>query len=222
MKLALIGGTGFVGSAVLAEALQRGHRVTALARDPAKLADKYGARDGLSVVEADVLAAAQVAAAVEGHDAVIDAYNPGWTAPDLYDAYLKGTRAILQGVKRSGVKRVLVVGGAGSLYVKPGLQLVDTESFKSHVPPNIVPGAQAARDALNEIRDETALDWTFLSPAAMLKPGERTGVFRIGGDELLMDGDGNPAAITVQDLAVAIVDEIENPKHVRRRFTVAY
>jgi len=117
---------------------------------------------------------------------------------------------------------VLVVGGAGSLYVKPGLQLVDTESFKSHVPPHIVPGAQAARDALNEIRDETALDWTFLSPAAMLKPGERTGAFRIGADELLMDGDGNPAAISVQDLAVAIVDEIENPKHVRRRFTVAY
>ncbi|HJV95516.1 MAG TPA: NAD(P)H-binding protein, partial [Albitalea sp.] len=147
MKIALIGGTGFVGSAVLAEALQRGHRVTALARDTAKLA----AREGLSVVQADVLDSAQVAAAVEGHEAVIDAYNPGWHAPDLYDSFLKGTRAIVAGVKRSGVKRLLIVGGAGSLYVAPGVQLVDTNSFKSHVPPNIVPGAQAARDALNEI-----------------------------------------------------------------------
>jgi uncharacterized protein len=217
MKLALIGATGFVGSAVLAEALQRGHQVTALARNPGKLP----VRERLSVVTADVLDAAQVAAAVEGHDAVIDAYNPGWTAPDLYDTFLKGTRAILAGVKRSGVKRILVVGGAGSLYVAPGVQLVDTEAFKSHVPPNIVPGAQAARDALNEIRGETELEWTFLSPAGMLQPGERRGAFRIGGDDLLMDGD-KPASISVQDLAVAIVDEIENPRHLRRRFTVAY
>lgn len=222
MKIALIGGTGFVGSAALAEALQRGHRVTALARDPAKFADKHGARDKLKVVKADVLDPKQVAAAVEGHDAVIDAYNPGWNAPDLYNAFLNGTRAILEGVKRSGVKRVLIVGGAGSLYVKPGVQLVDTESFKSHVPPNIVPGAQAARDALAEIRKEAGLDWTFLSPAAMLEPGERKAAFRVGGEELLLDGDGNPASISVQDLAVAIVDEIENAKHVKQRFTVAY
>ena len=217
MKIALIGGTGFVGSAVLAEALQRGHRVTALARDTAKLA----AREGLTVVQADVLDAAQVAAAVKGHDAVIDAYNPGWQAPNLYDTFLKGTRAIVEGVKRSGVGRILIVGGAGSLYVAPGVQLVDTESFKSHVPPNIVPGAQAARDALNEIRNETGLAWTFLSPAAMLSPGERRGSFRIGGDDVLMDGD-QAAGISVQDLAVAILDEIETPKHIQRRFTVAY
>jgi putative NADH-flavin reductase len=217
MKIALIGGTGFVGSAALDEALARGHRVTALARDPAKFAP----RDGLTVVKADVLDTAQVAAAVGGHDAVIDAYNPGWQSPDLYDTFLKGTRAILAGVKRAGVKRILVVGGAGSLYVAPGVQLVDTDSFKSHVPPNIVPGAQAARDALNEIRGERELDWSFLSPAAMLKPGERRGAFRIGGDDLLMDGD-QPGSISVQDLAVAIVDELEAPKHVRQRFTVAY
>jgi hypothetical protein len=217
MKIALIGGSGFVGSAALNEALQRGHQVTALARDPAKLP----ARVGLTVVKADVLDAAQVAAAVEGHDAVIDAYNPGWNAPDLYDTFLKGTRAIVAGVKRSGVKRILLVGGAGSLYVAPGVQLVDTDGFKSHVPANIIPGAQAARDALNEIRGETTLDWTFLSPAAMLQPGERKGKFRLGGDDLLTNGD-QPGSISVQDLAVAIVDEIENPRHVRRRFTVAY
>ena len=217
MKIALIGGSGFVGSAALNEALQRGHQVTALARDPAKLP----ARAGLTAVKADVLDAAQVAAAVEGHDAVIDAYNPGWNAPNLYDAFLNGTRAIVAGVKRSGVKRILIVGGAGSLYVAPGVQLVDTENFKSHVPANIIPGAQAARDALTEMRGVTALDWTFLSPAAMLKPGERKGKFRIGGDDLLMDGD-QPGSISVQDLAVAIVDELEKPRHLRQRFTVAY
>ncbi len=217
MKIALIGATGFVGSAVLQELLQRGHEVTALARDPAKLA----AQPKLTVVKADVTDAAQVAQAVEGQQAVINAYNPGWNAPDLYNAFLAGSRAILAGVKRAGVKRVLVVGGAGSLQVAPGVQLVDTPEFTSHVPPNIVPGAKAARDLLTEIRSETALDWTFLSPAAMLQPGERKGRFRIGADDLLMDGD-KPGSISVQDLAVAIVDEIEQPRHVRQRFTVAY
>lgn len=217
MKIALIGASGFVGTAVLGELLQRGHQVTVLARDPAKIA----AQTGVTVVKADAQDAAQVAAAVEGLDAVVSAYNPGWNAPDLYNEFLKGARAIVAGVKRSNVKRLLVVGGAGSLFVAPGVQLVDTEAFKGHVPPNIVPGAQAARDALTELRSETALEWTFLSPAAMLSPGERRGAFRIGGDDLLMDGD-KPAGISVQDLAVAIVDEIEKPKHIRSRFTVAY
>lgn len=216
MKIALIGATGFVGSAVLAEALQRGHAVTALARQPAKLP----ARPGLTVVAADVLDERQVAAAVEGHEAVLSAYNPGWTAPDLYDTFLKGSRSIVAGVKRAGVKRLLVVGGAGSLHVAPGVQLVDTEGFKSHVPPHVVPGALAARDALNELRTESALDWTFLSPPAMLAPGERTGRYRTGADELLMNGE-QPAGISVADLAVALLDELEQPKHRQRRFTVA-
>jgi putative NADH-flavin reductase len=216
MKIALIGATGFVGAAVLQELLQRGHQVTALARNPAKL----GTRPGLRVVPADVQDERQVASAVEGHDAVVSAYNPGWTAPDLYNEFLRGSRAILAGTKRSGVKRVLVVGGAGSLFVAPGVQLVDTPEFTGHVPPNIVPGAQAARDLLTELQGEAQLDWTFVSPAAMLKPGERTGRYRLGGDQLLKDGDA-PAGISVQDLAVAIVDELEQPRHTRRRFTAA-
>jgi len=216
MNIALIGATGFVGTAVLQELLQRGHHVTALARNPAKLP----AQSRLRVVQADVQDEQQVAAAVESHDAVVSAYNPGWNAPDLYDEFLRGSQAILAGVKRSGVARVLVVGGAGSLFVAPGVQLVDTPAFAEHVPPNIVPGAKAARDLLTALQHETQLDWTFVSPAAMLKPGERTGRYRLGGDQLLKDGDV-PAGISVQDLAVAIVDELEQPKHSRRRFTAA-
>jgi putative NADH-flavin reductase len=214
MKIALIGGTGFVGSAVLEELLRRGHAVTALARTPAKLA----ARPGLRVVEADALQSAQVAQAVEGADAVVSAYNPGWQEPRIHDVFLQGTRAILDGVKRSGVKRVLLVGGAGSLYVAPGVQLVDTPQF----PAEWKQGALAAREALNLVRQETSLDWTFVSPAVMLAPGERRGGFRIGGDEVLFDASGAPAGISVADLAVAIVDEIETPRHVQRRFTAAY
>ena len=213
MKIALIGPTGFIGSAVLTEALARGHAVTALSRHPAKI----DARAGLAVVAADVLDPAQVAAAVADHDAVVSAYNAGWTNPDLHDEFLRGTRAIFDGVKRAGVKRLLVVGGAGSLYVAPGVQLVDTPAF----PAEWKQGALAAREALRLIRAEDTLDWTFLSPPALLQPGERRGGFRLGGDELLMNGE-QPAGISVGDLAAAILDELEKPAHVRKRFTVAY
>jgi putative NADH-flavin reductase len=114
----------------------------------------------------------------------------------------------------------LVVGGAGSLFVAPGVQLVDTPEFAQHVPPNIAPGARAARDLLSTLRNNTTLDWTFLSPPALLATGERTGSYRVGGEDLLLDGAG-PAGISVADLAIAIVDELERPRHVRARFTVA-
>ncbi|WP_119966643.1 NAD(P)-dependent oxidoreductase [Simplicispira lacusdiani] len=213
MNIALIGATGFVGSAVLHELLQRGHRVTALARNPAKLAP----REGLTVREADAQDAAQVACAVAGHDAVVSAYNPGWTVPDIHDQFLRGTRAIHAGVQASGVRRLVVVGGAGSLYVAPGVQLVDTPEF----PAEWKQGALAAREALNLIRQEEALDWTFLSPPILLEPGERTGHYRLGQDAPLMEADGRPGGISVADLAVALVDELEAPRHVRQRFTVA-
>lgn len=216
MHIALIGATGFVGSAVLDELLRRGHRVRALVRDPARLAE----RDGVERATADATDAAQVAQAVEGCDAVVSAYNPGWHAPDLYAQYLAGSRAIVAGVRRAGAPRLLVVGGAGSLQVAPGVQLVDTPAFTDHVPPNIVPGARAARDLLTELRQDAALDWTFVSPPALLQPGPRSGAYRLGGDDLLLDG-AQPAGISVADLAVAIVDELESPQHRRRRFTVA-
>jgi len=216
MKIALIGASGFVGAAVLEELLRRGHAVTALVRDHARLAP----RPGVSTVIADAYAAETVSAAVRGHDAVVSAFNPGWNEPDLYDEFLRGSAAIIRGTEASGVTRLLVVGGAGSLFVAPGVQLVDTPEFANHVPPNIAPGARAARDLLDRLRDNTTLSWTFLSPPALLAAGERTGTYRVGGDDLLMDGD-KPAGISVADLAVAITDEIERPRHVRARFTVA-
>lgn len=216
MKIALIGATGFVGSVVLEELLQRGHEVTALVRDPAKLAP----RPGMSPVVADAYDDAAVATAVRGHDAVVSAFNPGWNDPELYDKFLRGSTAIERGVEAGGVKRLLVVGGAGSLFVAPGVQLVDTPEFTDHVPANIVPGARAARDTLTALRGNTALDWTFLSPPALLAAGERTGDYRVGGEDLLMVGD-QLAGISVADLAVAIADEIERPNQVRARFTVA-
>ncbi|MGH8803567.1 MAG: NAD(P)-dependent oxidoreductase [Polaromonas sp.] len=213
MNIALIGATGFVGAPVLAELLSRGHRVTVLARNPSKL----GPQTGLTVVAADALDANQVAQAVAGHDAVISAYNPGRSEPKIYDVFLRGSQAILEGVKQAGVKRLLVVGGAGSLYVAPGLQLVDTPQF----PAQYKQGALAARELLNRIKGETTLDWSFVSPPIGLAPGARTGQYRLGADELLPGQGDQPAGISVPDLAVAIVDEIEQPRHVKRRFTVA-
>jgi len=214
MKIALIGATGFVGSAVLTELLSRGHAVTALARHPGKLA----AQAGLQVVQADVSDAAQVAAAVAGHDAVVSAYNPGWGEPDIQRLFGLGYEAILAGTKQAGVRRLLAVGGAGSLEVAPGLQLVDTPEF----PAEWKAGALAARDLLTHLRTETALDWTFVSPPIALAPGERTGQYRVGGDQLLPGTGDAPAGISVADLAVAIVDEVQTPRHPRQRFTVAH
>lgn len=213
MKVALIGATGFVGTPVLAELLNRGHQVTVLARNPAKLT----AQPGLTVVAADALDAAQVGAAVAGHDAVVSAYNPGWSEPQIHDLFLQGTRAIVEGVKQAGLKRLLVVGGAGSLFVAPGVQLVDTPPF----PAEYKQGALAAREALNRLKLETSLDWSFVSPPIALAPGERTGHYRTGLDNLLPGVGDAPAGISVADLAVAIVDEIETPRHVQQRFTVA-
>jgi uncharacterized protein len=216
MKIALIGATGFVGTAVLAELLQRGHAVTALVRNPARLA----VQPALTARALDATDPDAVAAAVKGHDAVVSAFNPGWDAPELYARFMQGSAAIAAGTAQAGVRRLLVVGGAGSLFVAPGVQMVDTPEFASHVPANVIPGAQAARDALTALRADTTLEWTFLSPPALLAPGERSGRYRVGGEQLLMAGDA-PAGISVADLAVAIVDEIETPRHVRERFTVA-
>ncbi len=215
MKIALIGATGFVGSAVLKELLVRGHEVRALVRDSAKLASQ----PGLQTVKADVTDASAVAESVRGVDAVISAYNPGWGHADLHDEFLRGSAAINAGVKAAGVRRLLVVGGAGSLYIAPGVQLVDTPAF----PAEWKAGALAAREALNRLKTDEGqgLDWTFLSPAMHLEPGERTGVYRLGRDEPVFDAEGH-SRVTVADLAAALVAEAEQPQFVRQRFTLGY
>lgn len=217
MKIALIGATGFVGSALLAEALDRGHQVTAVVRNPTKLAQ----RAGVTGVAADVSDVDALAAALAGHDVVLSAFNPGWTPgsvnPAMYDQQVGGTHAILAAVKQAGIRRVLWVGGAGGLEVAPGVQLIDTPDF----PDWIKPGSRATSQALRALQAEPALDWSFLAPAALLEPGQRTGRFRLGGDRLLTDAQGR-SRISVQDYAVAMIDELERPAHSRQRFSVAY
>lgn len=214
MKLAIIGASGFVGSALVNEALNRSHEVTAVVRHPEKITDT---NPNLTVKQGDALDANEVAQLVSGHDAVLSAYNAGWTNPNLYDDFLKGSEAIEKGTQQAGVKRLLTVGGAGSLEVAPGVQLVDTPQF----PAEWKTGALSARDYLNELRQNTTLDWTFLSPAIMLVPGERTGTFRLGTDQPVVDEKGE-SRISVTDLAVAILNEIEQPQFIRKRFTVGY
>ena len=217
MKIALIGATGFVGQVVLNELLTRGKVVTALVRDPSKLSVTD---EKLHTVKVDVTNSEALAQAIKGYDVVISAYNAGWTNPNLYHDFLEGAKAIQKGVKQAGVKRIIVIGGAGSLYTSEGMQIVDTPAF----PSEWKPGATAARDYLNILKEEKDLDWTFLSPAPEMhqgSPRERTGSYRLGTDYPVADQNGR-SWITVDDLAVAIVDETLHPKHIKQRFTVGY
>ena len=213
MKIALIGATGFVGSAILKEALDRGHEVAAIVRNP----DKLTPQAKLHPKKGDVYNEDEVLRLVTGHDAVISAFNPGWSNPDIYNQQVRGAHSIINGVKKAGVKRLLFVGGAGSLEVKPGVQSVDLPGF----PTEYKQGALATREALNLLGKEPSLDWSFLSPSADLFPGQRTGKFRLGTDQLLADAKGE-SRVSVEDYAMAMIDEVERPKHIRRRFTVGY
>jgi len=213
MKIALIGATGFVGTAILQEALNRGHEVTAIVRNPEKLQ----AHPKLHPQEGNVYNEDEVARLVAGHNAVISAFNPGWSNPDIYNEQVKGTRAIINGVKKAGITLLLFVGGAGSLEVRPGVQSVDLPGF----PAEYKQGALATREALTMLRHESGLEWSFLSPSADVFPGQRTGTFRLGTDKLLKDAKGQ-SRISVQDYAVAMIDEVEKPNHIRQRFTVGY
>lgn len=212
MKIALIGASGFVGAALLKEAAQRGHSVTAIVRNPAKVQ----AAAGVTAVKADVSDVKQLAALIAGHDVVISAFNGGWGDPDIYNKHIAGSRAIAAAAKQAGV-RLIVVGGAGSLHAPDGSQFVDSP----HFPEAYRDGARAARDALAELRKESGLQWSLVSPAAHIAPGERTGKFRLGGDEPVLDTKGE-SHVSVEDLAYAILDEAEKPKHTGKRFTLGY
>ncbi|CNE91081.1 NAD(P)-dependent oxidoreductase [Yersinia nurmii] len=213
MKLAIIGATGFVGRKVIDEALARGHQVTAIARQPKDLPKA----DNLTIALGDIADTEWLAQQLSGQDAVISAYNPGWAEENQFEKFTAGSQKILDAQQKAGVKRLLVVGGAGSLEVAPGVELVDTPAF----PEAYKQGALGARALRNKLRAENTLDWTYLSPAALLEPGKRTGQFRLGTTSLLMNGAA-PASISVEDLAVAILDEIENPQFIKAQFTAAY
>lgn len=216
MKIALIGATGFVGKAILEEAVSRGHDVIAISRHPENISTKSGHVTG---VKANVLKPEDVTTAVAGADAVINAYNPGWANPNIYNEFLEGSQAIQQGVKQAGIKRFFTIGGAGSLYIN-GVQLIDTPQF----PAEYKAGATAAKEYLDIIKKEDDLDWTFLSPAIEMHQHNgqvRTGKYRTGLNNPVFNEEGR-SVISVEDMAIAIIDEIEKPQHIKQRFTVAY
>jgi len=203
MKVAVIGASGVRGSKIVDELLARGHDVTGIVRHPEKLP----AKPKLAAKKGDVSDQAGLAQLLTGHDAVVSAVR--FAGSDA--------KTLIAAVKKASVKRYLVVGGAGSLEVKPGVKLIDTPEF----PAAYKQEAAAGGVFLELLKGEKDLEWTFLSPSAMIGDGPRTGKFRLGGDQLLVGTDGK-SFISNDDYAIALVDELEKPKHIRKRFTVGY
>lgn len=218
MKVSLVGATGYVGAKILAEALQRGHHVTAIARHPEKL-DPHS---NLAAVKADALQQDELAKVLAGHDVVISSFNPGRGTPDpeVYHDHVRGHRAIITAVKKSGIKRFLAVGGAASLKTPAGVEFLDSPEFPAAFEP-FKPAIRGTRELYCLLKEEPELDWVFLSPSVMIVPGERTGKYRVGKDHVLYDAAGK-SHISLEDYAVAMIDEMERPQHHRERFTVGY
>ena len=211
----LIGATGFVGSAVLNELLERGHEVTAVVRNAAKLPQN----ELLTAVEQDVSDVEAIAKLAEGKDAVISAYNPGWMNPEIEKIITENYPKILEAAKKSGVERLIIVGGAGTLFCAPGLRVVDS----GVIPAEIMDGVRPLGNFyLNTLTNENDIDWVFFSPAGVLdEEGKKTGNYRLGKDDLIVDAEGN-SHISVQDYADALVNELEKPAHHKERFTIGY
>ena len=217
-NVVLIGASGFVGNAILNELLNRGHHVTAIVREKAKV--KVNSPK-LEVKEIDVENVPVIVDTLKGADAVISAYNPGWSNPNIYEDTLRVYPKILDEVKAAGIKRLLIVGGAGTLFVKPGVRLVDT----GLLPEAWLPGVKSlGKFFLETLVNEKDLDWVFFSPAANLgnlTTGIRTGKYRLGKDDLIVDKKGD-SFISVEDYAMAMVDELEQENHHQERFTIGY
>ncbi|MGV6988979.1 NAD(P)-dependent oxidoreductase [Testudinibacter sp. P80/BLE/0925] len=213
MKIAVIGATGTVGRGIIAEAAARGHQVTAFARN----VEKVKKADNIQAVAFDVNAA-DFAEQLIGFDTVISAFNSGWTNPNAGADFEKGAKAITEAAKSANVPYLLIVGGAGSLYIAPGVQLIDTPEF----PKEIYDGANAARNWLKDLQDRRDVNWAFISPPAAFSGDidTRSGNYRTGKDEVLFSGD-QLADISLPDLACAIVDDVEGKNHLFSRFTVA-
>ena len=214
-SVVLIGASGFVGTAILNELLSRGHKVTAVVRNPEKI---NVSSSNLDIVKTDVSDTNVMVEICKGKDAIISAYNPGWGNPDIYEETLRNYPLILEAAKQSGTKRLLCVGGAGTLFCAPGLRVVDSGA----IPDAIMDGVKSLGEFyLNTLMNEKTIDWIFFSPAGTLESGKRTGKFRLGKDDLIVDKNGI-SHISVEDYAVAMVDELENPKHHYERFTIGY
>ncbi|MGN0223077.1 MAG: NAD(P)-dependent oxidoreductase [Muribaculaceae bacterium] len=220
-KVTLIGATGFVGKAILNELLLRGHEVTAIVHDAQKV---NVTNENLKVVEGDATDIDTLVKVARGADAVISAYNPGWQNPRQYEETLENYPKIVEGTKRANVSRILIVGGAGTLFVAPGVRLVDT----GNLPAEWLPGVKSMGEFyLDYLMKEKEIDWVFFSPAGNLGnmgqngPGKRTGKFRLGKDDMLFDEKGE-SFISVEDYAYAMVDELEQANHHFERFTAAY
>lgn len=210
MNITIFGATGRVGQALLTEALNREHEITAVVRDVSRLKLEH---ERLHVVQGDILDPESVEKHAEGREAVISAYGPKF---GMEEELLEAARSLVEGVRRAGTKRLLIVGGAGSLMTDEGVRLMDTPSF----PAEFYPLAKAHADAY-EIYSQSGLEWTYLSPAAVLEEGRRSGNFRIGIDRLITDEIGS-SRITIGDLAAALIDELEDPYFMGSRFTAAY
>lgn len=211
----LIGATGFVGSAVLNELVSRGNKVTTVVRNIEKLAKS----DLVNAVKEDVANVDAIAKLAEGKDAIISAYNPGWTNPDIATLITENYPKILEAAKKSGVERLLIVCGAGTLFCAPGLRVVDSGA----IPEEIMGGVRPLGDFyLNTLMNENDIDWVFFSPAGVFdQEGKKTGNYRLGKDDLIVDAEGN-SHISVQDYADAMVNELEKPAHHKERFTIGY
>ena len=211
----LIGATGFVGSAVLNELVERGHNVTAVVRNVEKIAKN----DLVTAVKEDVANVEAIAKLAEGKDAIISAYNPGWMNPEIATLIIENYPKILEAAKKSGVERLLIVGGAGTLFCAPGLRVVDSGA----IPEEIMGGVRPLGDFyLNTLMNENDIDWVFFSPAGVFdQEGKKTGNYRLGKDDLIVDAEGN-SHISVQDYADAMVNELEKPAHHKERFTIGY
>ena len=215
-KVAVIGATGFVGTQVVKELANRGYFVNALARNTSKIEES----ENVKAIAVDVYNTSELSEILKGNDAVISAFNPGWTNPNIFEDFLKGAESIEKAVEESGVKRFITVGGAGSLYIAENLQLIDTPEF----PAEIKPGAEAARQYLEIIKKNENLDWTFFSPAIEMHQGTagvRKGTYRTALENPVFDVSGR-SILSVEDVAVALVDELENNQFVKQRFTAAY
>ena len=209
MNVTLYGATGKAGARILKELLDRSHRVAAIVRDPTKLQQQAG----LTVLAGDLSDPSKIAEAVHGADAVVSAFGPGLQSPnDLIGA----TERLVAGVKQGGVWRLLTVGGAGTLEVAPGVLLVDSPML----PPAWKPIAKAHCEALKNLQASN-LDWTCLAPAAIFESGQRTGIYRLGQDNLVVNEKGE-SRISMEDFAIAMVDELERHVHPRQRFSVGY